>query len=140
MGGRWAHRGDYQRHKKVRAAMLAAYRPGQPCARCRHPLHPTDKMDADHADDGDGYLGLSHSSPCRVCGRRCNQSAGALAAARRAGKQPSERVCVICGKPYTASLPKQVTCGGQPCITAIRAIRRAHRPDPPPPAQQGRVW
>jgi hypothetical protein len=40
------------------------------CARCGLPIDPLeDHWDLDHADDGNGYLGASHSS--------CNRAAGA---------------------------------------------------------------
>jgi hypothetical protein len=36
-------------HKKARAAMLAAYRPGDPCCLCGHPMWPpTSTLHADH--------------------------------------------------------------------------------------------
>jgi len=133
MGGAWRHRNDYTAHKRVRETMLRAFRPGQLCTRCQHPMENGDRLDADHNDNGAGYRGLSHSSPCRTCGKRCNQRAGGQAGALRQGKKLRERDCVICGKPYVAAMPDQVTCGQRSCITQIRAIRKARRPDPAPP-------
>lgn len=81
-------------HKAVRKEYLARYKPGQKCVRCGHPtFYPQDRLDLDHRDDGRGYLGLSHSSPCRTCGERCNQAAGGEKAQRnwQARNQPQEK-------------------------------------------------
>ena len=138
--GAWRHRGEGQAHRSARAAMLRAFQNGQLCARCQHPMWHGDKMDADHSDTGHGYLGLSHSSPCRTCGQRCNQSAGGQRAAGLAGKQSRDRRCIVCGRPYIAGMTTTVTCGRQPCVNAVRAARRARKPDPTPPKAQGRAW
>jgi len=138
--GHWEHRDSYAAHKRARAALLATFRPGQLCSRCSHPMEPGDQIDADHNDNGPGYRGLSHHSPCRTCGRRCNQSAGGRKAALRQGKKLRSRDCVICGKPYKAAMRGQVTCGAPACITAIRRSRKARHPDPDPPAAEGWVW
>lgn len=62
-----AQRGYGPAHRQLRARLLAAFRPGQPCARCGLPI--TSKGDADlgHTDDRQGYRGLEH--------RRCNRGA-----------------------------------------------------------------
>jgi hypothetical protein len=133
-------------HKRAREALLPLVVWGEtPCSICTHPLYPGDEVDLDHDDDGVSYRGFAHHSPCRICGRRCNQAAGGELAAVRAGKQLRRgRRCVVCGLPYTAGSGSagaaQVTCGGQPCITELRSRRKAREPDGEPPAPTGRVW
>lgn len=131
-------------HKRAREAGLSQLPPGSPCVRCGHEMWPAaDVLNLDHDEDG-GYLGFSHSSPCRTCGKRCNQSAGGIKAALQAGKRLRERACVICGKQFTASRgtdgSNAATCGQRDCLTRLRAIRRAREPDPEPPPQSGRPW
>ncbi len=83
----WRPRVNYSYHKKAREQALAVYRPGTLCVRCGHPTwYPRDQIDLDHRDDGRGYLGWSHHSPCRTCGARCNQAAGGRKGALLAGK------------------------------------------------------
>jgi hypothetical protein len=123
--------------------MLRSWKPGQVCCRCWHEVDPSvDRLDADHNDNGIGYMGLSHSSPCRICGQKCNQVAGGNRSALLAGKQLRDRRCKICGKPFTAAhgYPDQATCGQRECITKLRAIRHARRDDPEPPPVSGRAW
>lgn len=77
-------------HVKARAELVEAYRPGDPCARCGHPMWPpTSALHADHDDNdptGRTYLGLSHGSePCQDCGVRCNVVAGAQRGRARQG-------------------------------------------------------
>ena len=143
--GNWRHRARAAEHRRVREAMLAAAVPGETlCARCKHALEEGDRVQADHDDQGDGYLGLSHSSPCRICGRRCNQAAGGERAALLAGKRLRSRACVVCGKNFVASRGSDgsvaATCGQRACLTELRRVRRAHEPDPRPPPQTGRAW
>lgn len=116
-----------------------------PCVRCHHDMDKRiDVLNLDHDDNGDGYLGFSHSSPCRDCGRRCNQLAGGIKAAQQAGKRLRERRCVICGTPFTAARGRtsavQETCGKRECISQLKASRKAHHEDPEPPGTGGRVW
>lgn len=131
-------------HRRARETAIATTPPGSPCARCGHPMEPGDRLQLDHRDDGPGYLGLSHASPCRTCHRKCNQSAGGILAAKMAGKESRDRRCVICGKPFHASQGADgtlsVTCSTQACVTEIRRSRKARDPDPEPPPQTGRAW
>jgi hypothetical protein len=138
--GQWRHRHQASAHKRARAAAEASFSPATTCSICHHPIGES-RWDLDHADDGT-YRGLAHSSPCRICGRRCNQSEGGRKAAREAGKQLRDRTCVICGKPYTVTSnpARQATCGGQACISALRRRRRAGEPDGEPPPLTGRPW
>jgi len=103
-----------------------------------------DVLNLDHDDYGDGYLGFSHSSPCRTCGARCNQQLGGIKGALAQGKRLRERRCVICGLPYTAPRGRtsaiQQTCGKRECVAQLKASRRARRSDPEPPEPTGRVW
>lgn len=130
--------------RATKAAMRTVQWGTTPCCRCDHPLEFGDRVELDHNDDGIGYKGLSHSSPCRVCGERCNQKAGGEKAALQAGKQLKNRRCVICGTPFTATSGSvgalQATCGVQECKTALRRIRKARQPDPEPPPVTGREW
>lgn len=66
-------------HKKARAAMVAAFQPGDPCCLCGHGMYgPTRNLHADHAPGTDRYRGLAHGlTPCQDCGKRCNVSDGA---------------------------------------------------------------
>lgn len=66
-------------HRDARAALVAAFRPGDPCCLCGHPMHgPTRNLDADHLPGTDQYRGLAHGAArCTVCGKRCNRSDGA---------------------------------------------------------------
>lgn len=144
MGGQWKHRKDAAAHKRARAAGLAVLQPGSLCVRCLHEMWPAaDILNLDHADDGT-YLGFSHSSPCRTCKKRCNQSAGGIKGALANGKRLRERACVICGMPFKASSSSDgavaATCGRQECKTQLRRIRREREPDPAPPPASGRAW
>lgn len=74
------------KHQAMRRALAAATTPASPCCRCGHPLGSQHRVDGrgrkvglwhlDHAEDGT-YLGFSHGERCRVCGVKCNVSAGA---------------------------------------------------------------
>jgi hypothetical protein len=115
-----------------------------PCYRCKHPLEAGDRVELDHAPDG-SYGGFSHGrSPCRICGVRCNPSAGGKQAALAAGKRLRERQCGVCGMPFVASRgsdgAEAVTCGRTECVTQLRRIRKAREPDPTPPPSSGRQW
>lgn len=132
------------RHQRARKAMLRGWQPGDLCPRCHHPTDPRlDKLHADHDEHG-GYLGLSHGSPCRVCGARCNLAAGGTKSAQLAGKRPRQRTCIICGAPFVAARGRtsavQETCGCRSCVAELKASRRARRSDPEPPDATGREW
>jgi len=72
-------RGYGSSHQALRARLLAAWKPGQPCARCGQPmlyrwlLTPDGKrvsaIDLGHLDGKTGYRGLEH----RSCNRRDGQ-------------------------------------------------------------------
>ena len=69
-------------HKAARARLIRDFRPGDPCAICRHPMWPpTSPLHADHDPrdpSGQTYRGLTHGTqPCEVCGVRCNVVDGA---------------------------------------------------------------
>ena len=87
--GTTEQRGYGHLHRAARAAAIAAWQPGQPCARCGQPitrLWMTDRrgrtvsaVDLGHVD-GSGktlYQGLEH--------RRCSRSAGAALGNRMRG-------------------------------------------------------
>lgn len=145
MGGQWSHRARAAAHKRARDALLPTVVPGvTPCFRCQHPLETGDQIELDHADDG-SYGGFSHGrSPCRVCGKKCNASAGGTKGALLQGKKPRQRRCGVCGVPFTASNSsdgsRAVTCGRQSCLTQLRAVRKTGEPDPQAPPSSGRPW
>jgi hypothetical protein len=63
-----AQRGYGPAHRRERARQVAAFEPGQPCARCGKPIMSTADADLGHTSDRRGYTGLEHA--------RCNRSAG----------------------------------------------------------------
>ena len=86
-----AERGYHYRHRKLVTAARAAWRPGQPCARCGQPIWQLSRVlpngkteslvDLGHVD-GSGktmYQGLEH--------RHCSRSAGARMGNRMRGRQ-----------------------------------------------------
>lgn len=71
-------------HRKARAALLAAFTPGDPCCLCGHAMWPagdgsTRHLHADHVPGTtDQYRGLAHGTrPCPTCGKKCNVHDGA---------------------------------------------------------------
>jgi hypothetical protein len=71
------------RHRKARAALLQAFRPGDPCCICQQPMYPpTSALHADHVPGTDTYRGLAHAD--------CNREDGAQRARqRRSGQTPA---------------------------------------------------
>jgi hypothetical protein len=77
--GSTTQRGYGWPHRKLREALLARWRPGDPCARCGQPMlyrwiiGPDGKqvsaIDLGHTEDRTGYTGLEH--------RACNRTEGA---------------------------------------------------------------
>lgn len=78
--GKTTERGYGSQHQALRARLLAAWKPGQPCARCGQPMNyrwTTDRagrkvsaIDLGHNDQRTGYTGLEH----RGCNRRDGQA------------------------------------------------------------------
>jgi hypothetical protein len=63
-------RGYGWQHQKARAAAIARFVDGDPCARCGQPMHGDPRaLQLDHSDDRTGYRGLAHAV--------CNLRAGA---------------------------------------------------------------
>ena len=62
-------RARYSRQHDIARARFLKEWGNRPCVRCGEPIEPGQPVDLDHRDDGQGYLGLSHSS--------CNRTAGA---------------------------------------------------------------
>lgn len=70
--GKTSERGYGAAHVALRARLLKAWKPGQPCARCGQPMWHKWKLNAmgkrvtalhlDHNDDRTGYRGLSHDT------------------------------------------------------------------------------
>ena len=88
--GTTAQRGYGNDHVKLRKQLLAAWKPGDPCARCGQPIWQLQAYDArgrlisaihlGHTDDRTGYTGLEHST--------CNEADGA----RRRNRMYSARL------------------------------------------------
>lgn len=128
-----------RKHQRTRAAWLPSVTPLTPCTRCHHPLG-YGNIALDHSDDGQSYLGFAHESPCPTCNQRCNQVAGGINAALRAGRKLRQRLCEVDGKPYTAKDSKQRTCGSRECENALRAANKARTSLPDPPPSNTRTW
>lgn len=112
-------------HQKLRAKLIARWRPGDPCSRCGLPmLGPSRYIHLGHNDSGNGYRGLEHA--------RCNESAGGVVGAERQGKTPRSKVCPICHAPYTATRTSQIAC----CREHADAAKRGDAPWP----LAGRAW
>ena len=104
-------RGYGSQHQALRARLLAAWRPGQPCARCGQPMNyrwTTDRtgrkvsaIDLGHNDQRTGYTGLEH----RVCNRRDGQRKTAAINRARGGISPRQ-LAAIRMKQWAASVAK----------------------------------
>lgn len=89
--GKTSERGYGAAHVALRARLLKAWKPGQPCARCGQPMWhrwTTDKagrkvsaIDLGHTDDRRAYTGLEH----RACNRRDGQAKTAAINRARGG-------------------------------------------------------
>jgi len=100
-------------HQKLRQDLVAAHRPGAPCARCGQPMTDAPELlDLDHTDDRTGYLGLSH--------RTCNR----VGTRTRIGT--IDRVCAGCGVSFKAKSRSQHYCS-RPCWDAHRPRRTGPR-------------
>jgi hypothetical protein len=66
-------------HLTGRAALIAAFTPGQPCCLCGHPMWTTRYLEADHIPGTNQHRGLAHGTRhrCTTCRRACNQRDGA---------------------------------------------------------------
>jgi hypothetical protein len=77
--GNTTARGYGAAHQRKREQLLAAFQPGQPCARCGQPIASADDADLGHDDsDRSQYRGLEHKRCNRATSgrsRRGNQSA-----------------------------------------------------------------
>ena len=63
-------RGYGYAHQKLRAILIAAWQPGDPCSRCGQPMWgPPRRIHLGHTDDKTAYRGLEHE--------RCNTADGA---------------------------------------------------------------
>lgn len=77
-------RGYGYQHQKLRAALLAAWQPGDPCTRCGHPMWgPPRSIHLGHTDDKQAYRGLEHA--------HCNTSDGASRGNRARSMVSGER-------------------------------------------------
>lgn len=64
---------------KARAALVAAFQPGDPCCLCGHSIATVRYVEAQHIPGTEQLQGLAHGTrnPCPTCGKRCNQVDGA---------------------------------------------------------------
>jgi hypothetical protein len=122
-------------HQKLRAQLVARWRPGDPCARCGKPMMTLYRVSAatgrrvaavqlGHRDGGTGWTGLEHSE--------CNMSAGGIVGTSRQGKKSRQRSCPICHVGYKASRTDQIAC----CREHADAFKRGDAPWP----VSGRAW
>ena len=67
------------KHRDARAALIAAFTPGDPCCLCGHPIWTPRYVEAQHQPGTEDLVGLAHGTRnrCTVCKRRCNQVDGA---------------------------------------------------------------
>jgi len=78
-------RGYDAAHDALRAQLVAALDPWQPCPRCGHALGPDAALlDLMHNDDRTGWLGLGH--------RRCNRDVSPISAGQRTPAQTNGRL------------------------------------------------
>lgn len=112
--GKTSERGYGSSHQALRSRLLAAWKPGQPCARCGQPMWHRWKLDASgrrvtalhlgHTDDRRGYTGLEHDT----CNLRDGQAKTAAVNRARGGPTPRQ-LAAIRYRQWQAS-----TAGGQP--------------------------
>jgi hypothetical protein len=120
-----SERGYGLAHQKARRAAIAAYNPGDPCARCGMPMTDDPSLlHLDHTDDRSGYLGLSHMM--------CNISSNSTHPPRR--REP--RVCDQCGLTFKPGGDEQWLCS-RPCRTAARQAAPKPAPKPKRVAEHG---
>lgn len=110
--GSTAERGYDRTHQVRRRAALAAFAPGDPCARCGQPMLEGDPLDLDHADDRVTYLGLSHAW--------CNRSRKPTGIPR---PDHRNRSCAICGG-HVSRPDRQRTCS-RACGAVLRRLNAA---------------
>ncbi|GAB3884548.1 hypothetical protein [Terrabacter terrigena] len=67
------------KYQADRTALVKAFKPGQACVLCGHPIHVVKYVEAQHIPGTDQLLGLAHGTRnrCTVCRRPCNQTDGA---------------------------------------------------------------
>jgi hypothetical protein len=83
-------RGYDHQHRKLRAALIAQWVPGDPCARCGQPMWgPPSKIHLGHTDDRTAWTGLEHE--------RCNIRDAAVRGAIRsnASKTAAARTATV---------------------------------------------
>jgi hypothetical protein len=74
---------------KARAALVAAFQPGDPCCLCGHPIWTARYVEAQHQPGTTNLVGLAHGTrnACPTCGQRCNQVDGAKRGRARQDKR-----------------------------------------------------
>ena len=77
------------KYLRDRAALVAAFRPGDPCCLCGHPIRTARYVEAQHQPGTETLVGLAHGTRnrCPTCGKRCNQSDGGKRGRARQNKK-----------------------------------------------------
>lgn len=93
-------RGYGSQHQALRARLLKAWRPGQPCARCGQPIYylwtwdrngkRVSAVDLGHNDGKTGYRGLEH----RSCNRRDGQAKTTAINRARGAPTPAQQAAI----------------------------------------------
>ena len=99
-------------HQRLRKRLLAAWRPGDPCARCGQPMlyrwmldasgRRASAIDLGHSDDRRSYTGLEH----RACNRRDGQRK-TTAVLRGRGPMPARQLAAVRVRQWQASTARQ---------------------------------
>lgn len=77
---------------KARRELVKAFKPGQPCCLCGHPITTARYVEAQHIPGTKRLQGLCHgtNNRCPTCGRRCNQVDGAKRGRARQNKRTTQ--------------------------------------------------
>lgn len=77
------------KYRTDRAALIAAFQPGDPCCLCGHPMWTTRYIEAQHRPGTETLVGLAHGTRnrCHTCGKGCNQTDGGKRARARQNRR-----------------------------------------------------
>lgn len=106
-------RGYGNDHQALRKQLLAAWKPGQPCARCGQPIlyrwmldgngRRVSAIDLGHTDDRRAYTGLEH----RTCNRRDGQRKTAAVLRARGSTLTTRAIAAIRMRQWQAAGPRR---------------------------------
>lgn len=107
--GKTTARGYGAGHQALRTRLLAAWRPGQPCARCGMPMlyrwttdstgRKVSAIDLGHLDGKAGYRGLEH----RGCNRRDGQAKTTAILRARGSVMTARQVAAVRARQWQAA-------------------------------------